>query len=247
MVPRGIPDAATPAVVARIVAGGRRWNLAAGRRLTFGRAGCDIPFGADPQDLLVSRRAGTLAESEGAIVISNTGRHPLLLLTASGDTHHIVSPGTALSAGLAEFHIVAVGTDGERHQIGVVHHRRRQVHRDQDTMQISVRLTQTERLLLVALCEPRLRTGDNHAPFATYREIARRVSRDDNYVRSRLATVRGNLAGQGIPGLLRDEPGPASRRLPDYIVRLGEWVIAAGLVTVDDLELLSPDGSRREG
>ncbi|WP_322754807.1 hypothetical protein [Frankia sp. Cas3] len=240
MVARGVPDAAPPAVVvARITASGRRWALGSGRRLTFGRAGCDIPFGADPQDLMVSRRAGTLAESEGAIVIGNTGRHPLLVLTADGDTHRILSPATAVSAGLAEFQIVAVGADGQRHEIGVVHYRRQPVHREQDTMQLSVRLTQTERLLLVALCEPRLRTDDNHASFATYREIARRVNRDDNYVRSRLATVRSNLAGQGIPGLLRDEPGPASRRLPDYIVRLGEWVLAAGHITVADLDLLA--------
>ncbi|WP_131745781.1 hypothetical protein [Frankia sp. Cppng1_Ct_nod] len=238
MVVSGVPEAAPP-VVARVVANGRRWALGSGCRLTFGRAGCDIPFGAEPQDLRVSRRAGTLAESEGAIVISNTGRHPLLLLTADGDTHRILSPGIAVSAGLVQFHIIAVGTDGERHQIDVVHHRRLQVRREQDTMQLTFRLTQTERLLLVALCEPRLRTGDTHAPFATYREIARRVNRDDNYVRSRLATVRSNLAGQGIPGLLRDEPGPAARRLPDYIVRLGEWVIAAGLVTADDLALLA--------
>jgi len=231
-------------VVARVRADGRIWALGRGGRLTFGRAGCDIPFGTQPEDLMISRHAGTLAESEGALVIRNSGRHPLHLLNPEGDTHQILSPGTAGSAGLADFQIVAVGTYGQRHEIMVHHQHQSPVLREQDTVQMSVRLTRTERRLLAALCEQRLTSGDPHAPLATYREIARRVSRDDNYVRSRLSAVRSNLAGLGIPGLAQTEPGPAARRLPDYIVRLGDWVLAAGLITETDLALIDPDPTK---
>ncbi|MGF7233862.1 MAG: hypothetical protein ACQSGP_02715, partial [Frankia sp.] len=213
-------------------------------RLSFGRAGCDVPFGTTPQDLMISRSAGVLAESEGAIVVRNTGRHPLLLLSSDGNAQMILAPSTAQSAGMREFRVVAVGTHGQRHEIKVIHLRGGGPNQPgQDTVQPSMHLTPTERRLLAALCESRLRTGNPHEPFPTYREIALRVKRDDNYVRSRLATVRNNLAGLGVPGLAREEPGGPPRRLPDYIVRLGEWVIAAGLITRTDLIMLDSGSS----
>jgi hypothetical protein len=230
---------APPPGIARVVAGGRAWLLHPRQRLTFGRAECDVPFGSEPQDLRISRNAGILAESEGAIVIRNTGRHPLLLLSADGNSQQIIAPGMTQSAGMREFRVVAVGTHGQRHEIKVIHLRAvAGSHTGQDTVMPSMHLTPTERRLLAALCEARLRSGDPHESFATYKEIAQRVARDDNYVRSRLATVRGNLAALGVPGLLRDEPGGVPRRLPDYVVRLGEWVMAAGLITRTDLILL---------
>ncbi len=237
-----------PVGVARVVAGGRGWVLGPRARLSFGRAGCDVPFGTTPQDLMISRSAGVLAESEGAIVVRNTGRHPLLLLSSDGNAQMILAPSTAQSAGMREFHIVAVGTHGQRHEIKVIHLRGGGPNQPgQDTVQPSMHLTPTERRLLAALCESRLRTGNPHEPFPTYREIALRVKRDDNYVRSRLATVRNNLAGLGVPGLAREEPGGPPRRLPDYIVRLGEWVIAAGLITRTDLIMLDSGSAGSSG
>lgn len=228
--------------IARVLAGGRAWVLQPRGRLSFGRAECDVPFGSDPQDMRISRNAGILAESEGAIVIRNTGRHPLLLLSSDGNAQQILAPGMTQSAGMREFRVVAVGTHGQRHEIKVVHLRGAGGNlAGQDTVMPSMHLTPTERRLLAALCEARLRSGDPHAPFATYKEIAQRVDRDDNYVRSRLATVRSNLTALGVPGLLRDEPGGSPRRLPDYVVRLGEWVMAAGLITRTDLIGLDKD------
>jgi hypothetical protein len=184
-----------PPGCARVTSPSGRWLLRPGRRLTFGRAGCDIPFGADPPDTEISRHAGTVSESEGALVVASAGRHPLLLLDDDGAAQRTIAPGQALSAYWVRFRIVA------------------------------------------PLCEERLRSNRPTAPFATYRQIAERVSRDDNYVRNRLAAVRTTLSSLGVPGLQQDE-GPPGRRLPDYVNRLGEWALAAGLVTRADHGLL---------
>lgn len=233
-----------PAGIARVIAGDRAWVLGPRARLSFGRADCDVPFGSNPPDLTISRAAGILAESEGAIVVRNTGRHPLILLSADGNTQLILAPSNTSSAGMREFRIVAVGNHGQRHEIKVIHLRGAGSSQPgQDTVQPSMHLTPTERRLLAALCEGRLRTGNPHEPFPSYREIAQRVNRDDNYVRSRLSTVRNNLAALGVPGLAREEPGGPPRRLPDFIVRLGEWVLAAGVITRTDLILLDAKSS----
>jgi hypothetical protein len=218
-----------------------RWLLRPGRRLTFGRAGCEIPFGSDPPDTEISRHAGTLSESEGAVVVASTGRHPLLLLDDDGAAQRTIAPGQALSAYWVRFRIVALGRHGARYEIEVLHNRVRRASAGEDTIHRQVRLTPTERKLLAALCEERLRSNRPTAPFATYRQIAERVSRDDNYVRNRLAAVRTTLSSLGVPGLQQDE-GPSGRRLPDYVNRLGEWALAAGIVTPADLVLLDESG-----
>ena len=105
------------------------------------------------------------------------------------------------------------------------------------------RLTANQRLLLVVLCERSLRRH-SRAPgeFPTSAEAAERLGWSLTAFNRKLDNVCDRLDRAGVAGLRGGRGNLATRRR----VRLIEYALSAGLVTVDDLALLPTPPSELE-
>ncbi|MFP5023385.1 hypothetical protein [Pseudonocardia phyllosphaerae] len=75
----------------------RRWEVVAGRHVTFGRgASCDIRFGADPLDDFVSRTAGSLTGLADGVLVRNTSSTKSITLFAVPGPETTIRPGAAV-------------------------------------------------------------------------------------------------------------------------------------------------------
>ncbi|MGH3567528.1 MAG: hypothetical protein ACRDRH_16135 [Pseudonocardia sp.] len=95
--------------------GKRRWTMAPGESLTFGRGtDRDIWIGCDPDDLLVSRRDGVvIAEADGAQVRNESSTQEIYLLPIPG-REVPVAPGRTVGLPDSRVHLLVLGLHGAR-------------------------------------------------------------------------------------------------------------------------------------
>jgi hypothetical protein len=228
--------------------GSQVWTLPPGRSLTFGRSrGCDIVLAHEPEDLLVSRHAGTLSGAGNGVLVTNASqRHPLLLQPIPGQ-ETVLAPGmTVGTMPHARARVQVAGAYATRYLIYIDSTsllgpqpgtrpppEHRVPGRPTASAYHRMDLLPAQRRYLAALCEPILaRVGEKAPP--SYQAIADRCGASPRTVRNSLDQLRQVLSNDfGVPGLQSDD-GPGGHSLP----ALSRWGVDSGNVTLADLDLL---------
>jgi hypothetical protein len=238
-----------PDIVAVVRFGKRRWLIRLGHDVTFGRGvDRDIRFGHNPDDDLVSRRAGLLTGERDGVLIRNSSHTQAFRLIAMPGPEFVIRPGMVVgSMPFSQTRLDILGRYGRRYSLHIEtsdipgapqplsegpdndgHLGDGHLGRARGSTQFGPdRLTPRELRLLAALCEPLL-TLAGAAP-ATYREIAERLggTATVNSVRTGLDRLRHRLAhDNGIPGLRGDDDDPqTSRDAAHYVHELARWTL----------------------
>lgn len=216
--------------------GTQRWHLLAGQELTFGRSqDRDIRIGHDPMDDFVSREAGSFTCLKDGTLIRNTSRTQAFRFLAMPGPELSIRPGMAV--GTMPFAQVRLDIPGRYGAAYTIHIETRDAAErldesetdltegeDEGTRYQTGGLSNQERRLLAALCEPvLLLAGSRHA---SYREIAERLTQTPKGVRTGLDRLRNRLSDDhGIPGLRADD---ASIDPNGYLQALAHWAIDTG-------------------
>jgi hypothetical protein len=224
--------------------GGRRWALTPGRPLTFGRdPDRDIRLGWQPEDRLVSRRAGALFVVDQTVHVRNDSSSREMYLIPVPGRELRVRPG--MTAGLRDptLHLVLLGRHGARYEIVVRSLADAAAEVGSPTTVAPGLPTATgasaiaprELRMLTALCEPVLLFAGDEARPATYAAIGKRLKVGPEYVRRCLGDLRERLATEGGVPRLRDERAADGA---DYREELAVWALDSGTVTTASLDLL---------
>lgn len=250
------PAFGTPRGVAVIRLGPRRWTLAPGAELTFGRGqDRDVRLARDPEDDYVSRRAGVLIGLGDGVLIRNSSHTQSLMVQAFPGPELVVAPQSAVATMPHEhLRLVVPGRHGARYVIVIDTRGMRgagQVAPDvrepptipvgRPTKAGADRITPRELRFLAALCEPVLTLAGPAAQPATYRQIAERLGTTQATARNCLDLLRARLSDvDGIPGLRADEDtdDPA----PSYLPALAAWAVHSGVICTETLGLLDEQG-----
>jgi hypothetical protein len=232
------PDAPVRPGSARVSHQDHGWTVGEGESLSVGRQSTsDIRIGSPdpgPEDLGVSRRAATLSYAQGRIWIRNDSTSlPVFVRPAVGQEHVLESRGDMVSVAGSR---VEVAFEGQirTYRVEIELHGEVTAEDAQGpetaapATQAALPLTERERRLLAALCEPLLTGSGREARPASYRQVAERLGLSDHTVRNALDALREQLLNIGIPGMIGAE---AKDNLARYAVR-------SGSVTPSDLELL---------
>lgn len=218
------------------------WELVPGQALTFGRSQAEVDIGLDEDNQWLHRRLGRIEHRPGGWFLVNTGRHLPIGVTTDDGVRIDLPSGRAIRLPEPDAMIV-IQVRGARYELSC-HHRQWSdpspdpevgepvEHVDPTTVNYHLPLSDDQLLMLVALCEPRLRTGVGATPAADA-DIARRFGWTTKAVEKKLAYLRGRLTDQGARGLT----GAKDLRVRSRMVEL---LLAHGLVRSDDLELLAP-------
>lgn len=233
------PDSTTPGG-ATVSYHGQLWTLDDGQSVSIGRqSSCDIRIGGalpGPQDLGVSRRAGTVSHAQGRMWIRNDSTSlPVLVRAAFGQEYVLERRGDIVSLADPAATVVFEG-QVRSYEVRVVMPQAEQLEPDgleepatlAPATETALPLSPRERRLLVAVCEPMLNSNGTEARPATYRQVALRLGLSDHTVRNALDALRERLLLAGIPGMIGSE---AKDNLARYAVR-------SGSITPRDLELL---------
>lgn len=239
--------------------GGRRWWLATGRQLTFGRASDrDIRFARDPEDDFVSRRAGVLVGMTDGVLVRNESGTQSLLLQAFPGPETVIPPGAAMATLPHDFvRLVVPGRHGARYSMTID---TRPIRADADaaggsgaapcpaspigrrTRTQVGKLSDREMRLLAALCEPLMTLSGPAAAAASYRQIAVRTGSTRATVKTCLDALRMRLSdADGIPGLrggdrVEDQEDSVGW---SYLPALAAWAVNSRVVTLASLDLLA--------
>jgi hypothetical protein len=208
--------------------GGGRWVLRDGDALTLGReSSCALRLGAPdapgPEDLGVSRRAGTLIYAQGIVWVRNdSATQPLFVHSPMRGEQVLEGRGDMLS--LAEPHLeVVVRGRVLEYRISIdLHHVHGNTVAVEDASSsspptvVTLNLSDRERRYLAAVCEPLLtRVGVDARP-ATYADAAERLGLARSTVRNALDDLRRRLFDAGVPGM---DGRDAKDALARYAVR----------------------------
>ncbi len=208
-----------------------------GGSLEFGRAG-DLVIDSNP---LLHRRLGRVVRSGGTWWVENVGSViPLRVACESTGGFSLVPPGTrvALTARVSR---VSFGAGSARYELTLVRSAA-----DDDLVPVGVPpdgtttraaelpLNTDQRLLLVVLCEARLRDPASPLVLPTNREVAARLGWSESKLNRKLDWLCERYARAGVAGLkVRGGRARFRRR------RLIEYALDSGLVGPDDLALLN--------
>lgn len=233
------------AITVTFVDGVRRIDASDPTGLVFGR-GADLDVDSNP---FMHRQVGRFVAINGVWWVENLSGWSPLWLTAAGTTTLVACNDKA--ALCAVDHVVSFEAGACRYELHVhqsnpptavpvtappddqtLTERRNQVH-----------LTEEERLMVVALAEPRLRNPDTRAPMPTNDEVRRRLGWSTAKFNRKLDYLCVRLDRHGVDGVR--EPG---RRARDRRRRMVEHLMGAGLITAADLDVLdayppAPEGS----
>ncbi|GAA2903118.1 hypothetical protein GCM10010472_71680 [Pseudonocardia halophobica] len=218
--------------------GTRRWALRPGDEVTFGRGeDRDIRIGHEPLDDFVSRDAGSLTGLRDGVLIRNTSKTQAIRFLAMPGPELRIRPGMAV--GSMPFEQVRIDIPGRYGAEYTLHLDARGMLSPPDlgpfeepvrdngrvTRYGASRLSERERRMLAALCEPVLTLAGSRP--ATYREIAERLGgTTPASVRTGLDRLRNRLSDtDGIPGLRGDED---SCETAGYLEALAHWAIDTG-------------------
>ncbi|TWP47571.1 FHA domain-containing protein [Lentzea tibetensis] len=236
---RGVPGTAPGAVVALAVTGQISVDPVEGRTIRFGRNRPEVDICVGETDLRVSRQHGVLTRRSGHWWVSNTGQLPIrlpktrllfrdeepvplpdgyspLFVRGSHDREHLLE-------------VYVAGEDGGRPAMR---------HSAVTQPPKRWRLTEDERLLLVALGRRYLLHESNPQPVARQQvaEMMAELQPDSTWgikrVEHMIADVRARLSAAGVHGLLREEVGePVGNALNDNLLK--ELVLSTTLVPPD--------------
>ena len=214
---------------------GDRWEVDPGRELTFGRAG-DVCM--DEANLHLHRIVGTFRHRNGHWWLHNLSSWIELDVRSGAGSRHTMAPNARLaviadleirfSAGRAKYAIGVSPVEQPRHPQPV------QVDTDAPSTNRfgEVSLNDEQRLLLAALCEPRLIGADGGLP--SNRQVANRLGWRITKFNRKLDYLCKRFDEEGVAGLRAAAGGRASTRRETLV----DHVLATGLITVSDLELL---------
>lgn len=218
--------------------GTRRWALRPGDEITFGRGeDRDVRIGHDPVDDFVSREAGSVTGLRDGVLIRNTSRTQTLRFLAMPGPELSIRPGMAV--GSMPFEQVRIDVPGRYGAEYTLQIDARGMLRPPDlgesdpsaredgrvTRYGATRVSDRERRLLAALCEPVLLLAGSRP--ASYREIAERLGgTTPASVRTGLDRLRNRLSDvDGIPRLRADDEASDPQ---GYLQALAHWAIDTG-------------------
>ena len=205
--------------------------------LTFGRdEACDLTL--DPDDVGISRRAGSIEREAGTWwLVNRSGSRPLSVIDELG-LRSLLAPGrrAALEAPVT---VIVEGSQSE-HAL-VVRVPRLETPTDPTAPSAEGLLTavgegvlvnDADRLALVALFAGYLQDYPRHDPNPrSYAAAAARLGWPRTTVVKRVEYLRTRLTNAGVPGLMGW----------NAMSNLAEYVITTGIITKDDLPLVFPD------
>jgi len=217
-------------------------TLEPGEELTFGRA-ADLVI---DENRYLHRVLGRFAYSKGSWWLTNLGSAiPLTVSDLGGPSFSRIAPGSTVAL---SFDSATVGFEAG----GAIYELRVDVlgasAADPDdvdpdgwsdeitTTAASLPLTDEQRLLLVALAEARLLDPSSTIDLPTNRQIAARLGWTITKYNRKLDGLCRKFGEAGVSGL----HGTSDALARDRRVRLVDHVIHAGVVTADDLPLLTP-------
>lgn len=205
--------------------------------LSFGRdAACDLTL--DPDDVGISRRAGSIEREAGTWwLVNRSGSRPLSIIDELG-LRNLLAPGrrAALEAPVT---IVVEGSRGD-HALTVQVPRAEGLPEGAEPVTEGLRtavgegvlVNDADRLALVALFAGYLEDYPRHDPNPrSYAAAAARLGWPRTTVVKRIEYLRTRLTNAGVPGLMGW----------NAMSNLAEYVITTGIITKDDLRLVFPD------
>ncbi len=215
-----------------------------GQSLTFGRA-ADLVI---DDNQFLHRRVGQLAHRSGLWWLDNIGtRIPLSVKDLSSRSQVTLAPGRSLaisfptaavqfSAGRSNYELeIAVPLPVDRPQLHLVEDDIDSHERDVETTSLAdVPLTLDQKLLIIALAEPTLRSGEAAVETPSNRAAAHRLGWTITRFNRKLDNVCDRLTRAGVSGMR----GQAGVLASDRRTRLVEHAVSSGLVSPDDLALL---------
>ncbi len=222
--------------------------LVPGDELTFGRAG-DL---AIDDNRYLHRLLGRFSWSGGVWWLANLGSSiPLTVSDTTGPSFSRVAPGATLALSF-ESSVVAFEAGGCSYELtvdladsgfdSVAGADSPEVWTGEvTTTASSLPMSAEQHLLLVALAEARLRDPSSAADLPTNRQIASRLGWTITKYNRKLDGLCVKFAAAGVSGLR----GSSDALARDRRVRLVDHAVHAGVVTADDLALLSDYVSRR--
>lgn len=221
-------------VSAVVTIAGLPHNVAEGDTFTFGRAeGCTACL--DPNDLGISRLAGSFEFDGGAWWLTNRSNKRALVVVDQVGIRSLLAPGRRL--GVDQALSVVVEGQTRRHELRV------EVSKDaipepppheepdgaETQMGFEVAYTPEDRLALVALFDGYLRDFPRYDPHPrSYAEAAAKLNWPRTTLVKRIEHLRTRLTKAGVPNLLGDTALDA----------LAEYVLTSGILTREDLKLL---------
>jgi hypothetical protein len=204
--------------------------------LTFGRdEACDLTL--DPDDVGISRRAGSIEREAGTWwLVNRSGSRPLSVIDELG-LRSLLAPGrrAALEAPVT---VIVEGSQSE-HALAVrVPRLETPVETGEPTEGLltavgeGVLVNDADRLALVALFAGYLQDYPRHDPNPkSYAAAAARLGWPRTTLVKRIEYLRTRLTNAGVPGLMGW----------NAMSNLAEYVITTGIITKDDLPLVFPD------
>ncbi len=218
-----------------------------GRSLTFGRA-ADLVI---DDNQFLHRRVGQLEHRSGLWWLDNIGtRIPLSVKDLTSRSQVTLAPGRSLaisfpsaavqfSAGRSNYELeISVPLPLDRPMLRLVgddEAASTATDGDGETISLAnVPLTVDQKLLIVALAEPTLRSGEADVETPSNRAAAHRLGWTITRFNRKLDNVCDRLTRAGVSGVR----GQAGDLASDRRVRLVEHAVSSGLVTSDDLALL---------
>lgn len=205
--------------------------------LTFGRdQTCDLTL--DPDDVGISRRAGSIEREAGTWwLVNRSGSRPLSVIDELG-LRSLLAPGrrAALEAPVT---VIVEGSQSE-HALAVRVPRLETAAETTTPSQeglltavgVGVLVNDADRLALVALFAGYLQDYPRHDPNPkSYAAAAARLGWPRTTLVKRIEYLRTRLTNAGVPGLMGW----------NAMSNLAEYAITTGIITKDDLHLVFPD------
>lgn len=224
---------------------GEVWRLEPDQSLTIGREG-ELVIDDNP---FLHRRFLLLEHGQGLWWVANVGsRLPATLAERSGSSHSYLAPGARVPLVFSQMNLV-FSAGATTYEIlldtsGPVYERPAMPEPAQlaaDTTIGQVCLTPSQRLVIVALAEPRLRrAGSGATELPRNKDAAARLGWTVTRFNRKLDNVCDKLDRAGVKGLRGGPRSHASLRR----MALVDYAVASRLVSAEDLVLL--DGARHE-
>jgi hypothetical protein len=244
--------------------GDEEWIMRPGDSLTIGRSQkCQLHL-TDPE---ISRHACQLIVHHQLVMVFNQStQKPLAIRPPSGEDRRVGPSSAATSLPYDTFEVVFAGRDDAPVSVQVdasglsrpqppVPDPREGTTRGADDLSLTERkivntagrraarqqaalLTPTQRIALIALCEPLLTRNGADARPRTTPELAHRLRWVPDYARNVIKDVRHRLSAAGVPELVSHDGAVNGGTQLRWA--LARWAIEWGAVTVDDLDELPP-------
>ncbi len=220
--------------------GGRRFEVAPGDVLTFGRSQRTTVC-LDPSDLGISRVAGALEHDAGVWwLVNRSAVRPLEVVDdvgirtvlPPGRRFAVTSPITVVIEGAARRHAITLDLPDEVVQnMAPGPYPTLQVEDSPTSAASDVSITPADKVALVALFSGYLEPFPRYDPHPkSYAEAAARLDWPRTTLVKRVEYLRTRLTNAGVPNLLGE----------NALQHLAEWALATGLVSRADLSLLPP-------